>query len=243
MLHLGCSGYSYADWVGPFYPRGTKPAEMLEVYAQRFRTVEINSTYYRLPGARTFEGMARRVGPDFRFSVKLPGDITHKGKLEPAADFLRVTRPLADSGKLACVLAQFPFSFKNGQDQRGYLARLAASLPALRLVVEFRHVSWQAEPVYRFLGDLGLSVAAVDAPDLPGLPRGEARAVGRVAYLRFHGRNAGQWFEHDQALEESTDDLFIYFNNHFEGKAPANALQLAELLGKPLPMAPTGLFS
>lgn len=265
MIHMGCSGYSYADWVGPFYPPGTRPGDMLELYAERFRTVEVNATYYRLPGVKTFQGMARKVPPDFRFAVKLPGDITHRGQLAIAADFLAVTAPLSEAGKLGCVLAQFPFGFRNGQDQRAYLGRLVKRLPGQRLVVEFRHASWQVDAVYRFLGDLGLSVAAVDAPDLPGLPAGDAPAVGSPGYLRFHGRNAGKWFEHERAeerydyryakdelagwveriraLESATDELYIYFNNHFRGQAPANAAELAELLGKPLPMARDRLFS
>ena len=265
MIHLGTSGYSYSDWIGPFYPGRTKPGDMLELYAERFRSVEINSTYYRLPGARTFAGMAKRVGPDFRFAVKLPGDITHKGLLETSTAFCEVTRPLADAGKLACVLAQFPYSFKNGQDQRAYLGQLVKRLPGMRVVVEFRHVSWQIDAVYPFLAGLGLSLAAVDAPELPGLPRGEARAVGRIGYLRFHGRNAEKWFEHDRAeerydyrystaelaswvarireLEEATEELYIYFNNHFRAQAVDNAVQLADLLGEPLPMASGRLFS
>lgn len=264
-MRIGCSGYSYADWVGPFYPPGTRPGDMLELYAQRFGTVEVNSTYYRLPGVKTFQGMSRKVPRDFRFAVKLPGDITHRGRLEPAADFLRVTAPLAEAGQLGPVLAQFPFAFKNGQDQRAYLGRLKEAMPGVALVVEFRHESWQVPAVARFLEDRGLALAAVDAPELPGLPRADATAVNRLGYVRFHGRNAGKWFEHDRAeerydyryssreledwtariraVEAATDELYIYFNNHFRGQAPANAGELAELLGKPLPMASGRLFT
>lgn len=264
-MRIGCSGYSYADWVGPFYPPGTRSGDMLGVYAERFSTVEVNSTYYRLPGVKTFQGMSRKVPGDFRFAVKLPGELTHQGSLAIATDFMRVTAPLAESGKLGPVLAQFPFAFKNVQDQRGYLTRMRAALPGLTLVVEFRHASWQIEPVYRFLAEHDMSLAAVDAPALPGLPSGEARPVGRLGYVRFHGRNAEKWFEHEraeerydysyskrelegwvgrvEALAEATDEVYVYFNNHFRGQAPANAFQLAELLGKPLPMASGRLFS
>lgn len=264
-MRIGCSGYSYADWIGPFYPPGTRAGDMLELYAQRFSTVEVNSTYYRLPGVKTFQGMSRKVPRDFRFAVKLPGDITHRGMLEPAADFLRVTAPLAEAGQLGPVLAQFPFAFQNGQDQRAYLGRLRDALPGVRLVVEFRHASWQVPAMYRFLEERRLAVAAVDAPALPGLPEAQAAAVSRLGYVRFHGRNAGKWFEHDRAeerydylysdaelqgwvekiraVEAATDEVYIYFNNHFRGQAPANAGELAELLGKPLPMLSGRLFS
>lgn len=271
-IHIGTSGYSYADWIGPVYPPGTKPGDMLELYAERFRTVEVNATYYRLPGVKTFEGMRKRAGPGFRFSVKLPGDVTHRGDLELVDRFVEVTRPLTEAGALACVLAQFPFAFRNSQDARSTLARLAERLAerfaerltGAPLVVEFRHASWQVEPVYAFLAEHRLSLAAVDAPALPGLPRPEARATGPIGYLRFHGRNAAQWFDHERAeqrydylyepeelsgwidriraLEDATDELFIYFNNHFQGKAATNALQLANLLGEPIQPAPGRLF-
>ena len=265
VMRIGCSGYSYSDWIGPFYPPGTRAGDMLELYAQRFGTVEVNSTYYRLPGAKTFQGMSRKVPRDFQFAVKLPGDMTHRGLLAQAGDFLRVTTPLVEAGQLGPVLAQFPFAFKNGQEQRAYLTRLAQALPGLRLVVEFRHESWQVDAVPRFLADQGLGLAAVDAPALPGLPKGEAHAVAGLGYLRFHGRNSEKWFQHERAeerydyrysapeladwtarirhLQEATDDLYIYFNNHFRGQAPANAGELAELLGKPLPLTSGRLFS
>lgn len=264
-IHIGTSGYSYADWIGPVYPPGTKARDMLELYAERFRTVEINATYYRLPGARTFEGMVRRVGPSFRFSVKLPGDVTHRGDLALVDRFVDATRPLADAGKLACVLAQFPFAFKNTEDSRSALARLAERLRGAPLVIEFRHASWQVDAVYAFLAQHRLSLVAVDAPALPGLPRPEARATGPIGYLRFHGRNAAQWFDHERAeqrydylyepgelagwvdrvraLEAATEELFIYFNNHFQGKAATNAMELANLLGEPIPPAPGRLFA
>jgi uncharacterized protein YecE (DUF72 family) len=265
MIHIGTSGYSYQDWIGPVYPPGTKAGDMLELYAERFRTVEVNATYYRLPGAKTFAGMVKRAGPGFRFSVKLPGDVTHRGDLDLVDRFVEVTRPLTDAGVLACVLAQFPYAFQNARDSRAYVARLAERLRGAPLVVEFRHSSWQVDPVYAFLREHRLSLAAVDAPALPNLPRPEARATGPIGYLRFHGRNAEQWFEHERAeqrydylytpdelsgwlerirtLEAATEELFIYFNNHFQGKAATNALQLANLLGEPLPPAPGRLFS
>lgn len=265
VIHLGTSGYSYADWVGPVYPPGTRPGDMLELYAERFRTVEINSTYYRLPGTKTFAGMSKRVGRSFRFSVKLTGEVTHEGDLAGVDRFLEATRPLTDAGQLACVLAQFPYRFHNDERSRSYLARLAERFSGPQLVVEFRHASWQVEPVYTFLAQHRLSLAAVDAPALPNLPRPEARVTGPIGYLRFHGRNAEQWFEHERpwqrydylytpeelsgwverirTLEAATEELFIYFNNHFQGKAATNALQLANLLGEPLPPAPNRLFS
>jgi uncharacterized protein YecE (DUF72 family) len=252
MIRLGTSGFSYADWVGNFYPVGTRKEQMLELYARRFDTVEINSTYYRLPGKKTFESFARRVGSSFRFSVKLPGDITHKGQLQMTRAFVEVVAPVVEAGKLACVLAQFPQAFKNTQEHRRYLADLASSLPSLPLVVEFRDSSWQLPAVETYLRSLKLGSTCVDEPALPGLMRPVARATGEIAYVRFHGRNEAKWYEHERSeerydylysrseleewvqrvhrLEQEAQDVYIYFNNHSAGKATTNAADFAEML-------------
>jgi uncharacterized protein YecE (DUF72 family) len=252
MIRLGTSGFSYTDWVGTFYPTGTKKEQMLELYARRFDTVEINSTYYRLPGRKTFESFARRVGDTFRFSVKLPGDITHKAQLSQTKAFVEVLTPVVDAGKLGCVLAQFPHSFKNTEEHRRYLANVARALSSMPLVVEFRDSSWQIPAVDGFLKNLHVGCANVDEPALPGLMRPTERATSPLAYVRFHGRNETKWYQHERSeerydylylrseladwiqrvtrLEQEAEDVYIYFNNHASGKATTNAVDFKEML-------------
>ena len=115
-ISVGTCGFSYADWVGNVYPAGTKNIEMLEIYAGLFPTVEIDSTYYRVPGIATFASMAKRTPAGFRFTAKLPGTATHLrtegGVHEDVRAFRRNIAPLVDEGKFACALMQFPNSFR-----------------------------------------------------------------------------------------------------------------------------------
>ena len=140
-VRVGTSGYSFADWVGPFYPSRTKPADMLKFYQRHFNTVEINATYYRIPPVSTMQRMVERTPNDFRFMVKLPGSLTHKrdGDLYSAAAFQKSISPMIESGKFAGALAQFPFSFRFAENSRGYLKWLRDALGGVPLFLEFRH--------------------------------------------------------------------------------------------------------
>lgn len=253
---IGTSGYSYKDWVGPFYPPGLPERQMLAFYAQRFPFTEVNATFYRLPPARTFEGMLRHVPAGFLFTIKAYRTLTHEretGSERDARLFREALRPLEEAGRLGAVLLQFPYAFKNEAAERGWLGRLREWLPDLPLVVEFRHEGWFREATYAWLRSLGLGFTSVDAPPLRGLPRPVAVATSRIAYVRFHGRNAARWWSHGAAYERydylyraeeleewlprvrelaaRSDRLFIAFNNHYQGQAVVNARMLARLLG------------
>jgi uncharacterized protein YecE (DUF72 family) len=262
MIRVGTSGYSYTDWVGPVYPAGTRPDRMLDLYCRRFSTVEINSTYYRLPGARMFDSLVRRSPDGFLFTVKLPGDVTHGGDLACAASFREVVRPLVDAGRFGCALAQFPFAFRNTGENRAYLARLHDALSGMAAAVEFRHESWQIPAVRSFLQGHGFGTACVDQPDLPGLMRREAWCTAGLGYVRFHGRNRRKWFEHERAIErydylytkdelagwlpgirklsEDAREVFVFFNNHASGQAVSNASDLVEMLAEAPSPSPSG---
>src|SRR3954449_2182700 len=119
MIHIGTSGYSYADWKGPVYPDNIKDNEMLAFYSQQFNTTEINYTYYRMPAARTLAAMAAKVPDDFVFTVKASKELTHERELDEEMGtpenfklFREALTPLIDEGKFGAVLAQFPNSFK-----------------------------------------------------------------------------------------------------------------------------------
>ena len=258
MIYLGTSGYSFRDWVGPFYPPGVRSAEMLPHYARSFSAVEINATYYRIPPPRIFARMAERTPPGFRFTVKLPAAATHERVRDPAVfdAFLSAVTPLEQAGKLYGFLAQFPSSFRPGEESYAHLEFLRARLSQRSLFAEFRHESWARSATFALLESLGVGFCAVDEPRLPGLFPPIVRPTGPVGYVRLHGRNADAWWSGDgssrydylyndrelaawataiRQLEAHSRDTFVFFNNCHAGHAARNALRMAEILEIPLP--------
>lgn len=208
MVLIGTSGYSFPDWVGPFYPPGTTRAGMLDYYVQQFPAVEVNATYYRIPPPPTLAAMERKTPAGFEFVVKANAAMTHEGSADPALydSFRRAIEPVARAGKLSGLLAQFPWAFRRGAKEEEHLRAMKRLLPDAPLFVEFRHKSWIAEDVFQFLEREGLGYVSVDEPDLPGLVPPVARATTEAAYVRFHGRNRANWWasarrERDAAAE------------------------------------------
>lgn len=255
---VGTCGFSYRDWVGPFYPAGTKSADMLEYYARRFSAVEIDSTYYAIPKPQLFERMAARTRAAFTFTVKAPGSITHvPADAEPAKTeigaFLECLQPLIESRKLGAVLAQFPHSFRPDADGRTRLEELRTWWPRLPIVCEFRHRDWQRDDVLVSLRELGMGWCNVDEPQFSSLMRPGAEVTSEIGYVRFHGRNYEKWWRQERASHErysylygeqeleawipriadvagQTEKTFVFFNNHHLGRAADNALQMRRLL-------------
>lgn len=255
MIYVGTSGFSFRDWVGPFYPPGTPSGKMLEHYAQVFPAVEINSTYYRMPDPRVLAGIAERTPRTFRITVKTPAAITHQrtGEPGPFQAFLRVIEPLQSVGKFHGALAQFPFQFRNSPENQDYLRTMRDRLAGLELFVEFRHDSWNQDEVLALLRELELGFVSVDEPPLPGLFPPRLEIAGPVAYVRLHGRNATHWWGSDghrrydylyseEELREwarrihkassAARDTFVFFNNCYGGSAAQNAGQMTLLLGQ-----------
>ncbi|MEJ5199662.1 MAG: DUF72 domain-containing protein [Anaerolineae bacterium] len=252
MIRIGTSGFSYPDWVGTVYPAGLPAWEQLAFYAREFSTVEINMTYYRVPDKRTVEGWIRRTPDDFLFSVKAFQGLTHERDAPDFPGFVAAVRPLVEAKRLACVLAQFPYSFHPEPTNREYLARLRDGLRDLPVVIEFRDAGWVHEDTFALLRRLNLGFCSVDEPRLPGLMPPVAVATGPVAYVRFHGRNAAKWYDHKEAWQRydytySVDELrewvpklrqldraapltLVYFNNHRGGQAVRAARDLGQLL-------------
>lgn len=254
-VRVGTSGYSFKDWVGPFYPAGIRPADQLRFYAQRFDCLEVNVSYYRVPDAKLLEGMARRTHECFAFIVKLHGDMTHRASRDDALyrDFREALVPLRERGCLHGVLAQFPYRFKNTQDNRGFVAALRERFHDVPLYVEFRHVGWVVEPTFAWLRNLEVGYVSVDEPQLAELVPPVACATTDVGYVRLHGRNEKTWFESGPAAGDRYDylyrddelrewaqrirdlsgdvrQIFVFFNNCHAGKAPANAQTMQSLL-------------
>jgi len=252
MIKIGTSGFSYPDWIGTVYPEGLPAREHLAFYAAEFPTVEINMTYYRVPDPRTTQGWARRTPESFLFSVKAFQGLTHDREDPDFAGFAAAMQPLVQAGKLACILAQFPYSFHPTPANRDYLKRLRDGLGDLPAVVEFREAGWLSQETFDLLRSLRLGFCSVDEPRLKGLMPPVAIATGPVAYVRFHGRNAAKWYNHQEAWERynytySTDELrewaprirqldaaaeltLVYFNNHYAGQAVRGARDLGQLL-------------
>ena len=234
---IGTSGWNYPHWKGAFYPDDLPDDQWLGWYAERFDTVEINATFYRLPTVQTLDAWQDAVPPGFRFAVKASRYITHMKKLkdprESTARFFEAIDRLGD--RLGPVLFQLPPKWHCNLD------RLAAFLEALpegyRYAFEFRDTSWWDDPVFECLREHGAAFCLFDlAGQAP--PR---RITGDLVYLRLHGPDApyegrysdGALRNWAEAIREWSDDgraVHCYFDNDAAGQAPADARRLADLL-------------
>jgi uncharacterized protein YecE (DUF72 family) len=252
---IGTSGYSYPDWVGDFYPTGTRPGKMLNYYCQHFPLVELNYTFYRPPTVSALAAQADKTPEGFQFLVKVPQTISHELRREDIPSFRLAAGELARRGRLLGVLLQLPQSCHHGKKTLPWLESVAESLQGLRPAVEFRHRSWVRPEIPEWLAERGLDLVAVDAPDLPGLyPSGWVQS-GRRAYVRFHSHNASNWYTGDKerydylysdtelgewvdaaaAAERETDEGLFLFNNCHRGQAVVNARRLVELFASRFP--------
>ena len=253
-IRIGTSGFSFDDWVGPVYPEELPKRQWLSYYAREFSTCELNFSYYRIPDARTLDQIAAKVPQGFLFSIKAYRGITHEREdPEPQMDrFSSALAPLINQKKLACVLAQFPYSFHANPTNRDYLQRVREGLADLPVVVEFRSREWISGQTFQEFKALDLGFCCVDQPRFRNLIPPVAVATGPVAYVRFHGRNRAKWWEHEEAWErydysysdaeleewvpkiQSLDDevplTLVYMNNHWQGQAVGSARQLRALM-------------
>jgi uncharacterized protein YecE (DUF72 family) len=236
-LRIGCSGWVYKDWTGPFYPEGTRDRERLEYYATRFDTAEINASFYRLPSEKMVEGWATRAPDRFLFAWKVSRFITHNKKLKDCQDPVALVygrmAPLGD--KLGPSLIQLPPQLRRN-DAR--LAGFLELLPKGRHTVEFRHPSWYDPEVFKILGDFDASLCISDHHHAPAPWSRTASWV----YVRGHGpggRYAGRyseaelshWAERIAAWRAEGCDVYAYFDNDIKSAAPFDAQALKALCG------------
>ena len=259
-LLVGTSGFSYPDWKGPFYPESLPKAGMLSYYSTVFSQVELDFTYYQMPGKRTIAGLERKTPADFLFCVKAHKTMTHEFSrdFEKAAEvfksFVEALEPFIITRKLGCILAQFPWGFKNSCANLEYLDFFRRELAGLPVVVEFRNTEWLRKETFYFLHDKDFGYCCVDEPRLKGLLPPVALATSKIGYVRFHGRNAAKWWPrlhqepwerynylYSQAeLEEwvpkirklvrKTEQTFVLMNNCHAGHAVINARMFQEIL-------------
>jgi uncharacterized protein YecE (DUF72 family) len=283
MIHVGTSGWSYptgkGTWNGVFYPVGGKGRsrargkfDELAFYAEHFDTVEINSSFYRTPTPDTAKGWAARTPRGFEFSLKLFQKFTHPEMFHKATgqdpwelgqkdvdEFRAALDPLASAHKLGALLAQFPASFKNEPDTRGYLEWLLQQFREYSVAVELRHRSWSDDPVetLKLLDAFSAAWAQIDEPKFRySIRQNLIPNVKSFYYLRLHGRNAKEWWKHEksedrynylysnqelepiaeavEAASAKVKKAYLYTNNHFSAKSVANAAVLKHKLGQPV---------
>jgi uncharacterized protein YecE (DUF72 family) len=260
-------------------PRGRGRFDELRFYAEHFDTVEVNSSFYRIPSQQTTASWARRTPAGFEFALKLFQKFTHPEMFHKATgadpldldttdvdEFRAAIDPLASAGKLGPLLAQFPASFKDEPDNRAYLEWLLDQFSDYEVAVELRHATWSdaARDIAKLLGEFGAAWAQIDEPKFKGSIRQNLRPnVKTFYYLRLHGRNAAQWWKHDnsedrynylysaaelapfaEAVKEATrrevKKAYLYANNHFSAKSAANAAILKHQVGQAVPGDYTG---
>lgn len=253
-IHLGTGGWSNDDWLGILYPEGTAKRDYLSVYARHFHAVELNSSFYAIPGIKAFEGMLRNSGGRVRFAVKAHRSFTHdRDATRDLAQRLRESvAPLRDAGMLGPILLQFPYSFHRTAANRRWLAEAVAWFEDETLAVEFRNEAWHVDAVRASFREMGLSWVSVDYPQVRGMPAPELVVTSPIAYLRMHGRNEDAWYgassaaaRHDyryardelrswvQWIAEAREELeqvYVMMLNTTKGHAIHDLRTLAELL-------------
>lgn len=259
-VYVGPAGWKYDDWAGMVYParrrRGFHEAAWLAEY---FDTIEINTSFYApLRPAHCWNWVERVAhNPRFQFTAKLWQRFTHEAAA--TAEDEKLTREgfdlLMGAGKLGAVLLQFPFAFHNTRENREYLADLLERFRAYPLVVEVRHATWNEKGFYEMLHERGVGFCNIDQPLIGRSLKPSERATSGIGYVRLHGRRYDTWFTDDpqspmeerynylysaeelepwaqriEKVRERATTTFVITNNHFEGKAVVNALQLLSIL-------------
>ena len=289
-VRIGTCSWADDALVKSWYPPGVPPRDRLAYYAERFSTVEVDSTYYRVPDLKMVQGWADRTPPGFVMHVKafglmtrhpvkleqLPPDlrekmpVDHRGRVDRPPrelraqvfrEFLDALAPLRSTGKLGGILFQLPPYVVWKPSSLDYLEWAHAELGGDRMLAEFRHRSWFEEDVreelLRWLEERGIAYVAVDAPkvDAKNVPATVIAATAPLAYVRFHGRNAGTWnkrgggaaerFDHLYSEDElaewveplrelagQAEEAYAFFNNNNVTNGVAQAPAGAELLAK-----------
>jgi uncharacterized protein YecE (DUF72 family) len=244
-------------------PRGFHEASYLAKY---FDTIEINVSFYRPIPAKTADAWLEQVqqNENFRFTAKLWRGFTHDRNASAAdeKEFKEGVTPLLEAGRLGALLLQFPWSFRNTQENREYITRLRGQFSEYPLVLEVRHASWSEPGTLDMLEQLDLGLCNIDQPLFKTSIKPSAVTTSSIGYVRLHGRNYQSWFTENRhvgerydylysiaeldpwldrvkAVEHAAKDTYVVTNNHFLGKAVVNALEISSILrGQPVPVPP-----
>jgi uncharacterized protein YecE (DUF72 family) len=240
LIRIGTSGWVYGDWRGRFYPAGLPQSRWLSYYAERFDTVELNATTYRLPKPEQVRRWCEAVPAPFLYTVKLSRLITHRKTLHARVDeFIENYMHRAacfDAGKVAQILVQFPpYLQRDDAHLRAFLDKLPRHH---RYVVEFRHPSWLDRAVERLLSEREMAYCV---HDYPGCRTPDIVTTSALAYVRLHGytalyagnyprRSLQYWARRIRNLAGQASDVYVYFNNDTRAAAPHDAALLREML-------------
>jgi uncharacterized protein YecE (DUF72 family) len=231
MIWVGTSGYNYPEWKGTFYPPTLPAAKMLPYYAERFPTVEINYTFYRMPTERILDGWSQSTPARFRLTLKAPKRITHDARLRDCADRVRQFLETASTlgPKLGALLFQLPPTLK--KDVALFDAFLDALPPQVCAAFEFRHASWLDEEVYARLRVRNLALCVADSEKL------STPVVITADYGYFRLRDEGytpddirRWADTIRTEAGACGNVFVYFKHEESGKGPEFARMLLEHL-------------
>ncbi len=235
--HIGTSGFYYEHWRGLFYPEELPKSRFFDYYVHHFSTVEMNSTFYHLPKAKTIEHWLENSPEYFLFSLKAYRGITHYKKLVDVKSdlyaFFHLIKPLKP--KIGAILFQLPPSLHLDIPKLADFLHLLP--PSYRYAIEFRHDSWYCEEIYELLRHYNVALCIHDF----GQKRSPFVQTAHHLYIRFHGTNgryAGsyddetlkEWVSRLKPLCKSGHDIFCYFNNDYEGAAVQDALRLRSFL-------------
>ena len=229
---MGTSGYNYPEWRGSFYPEKFSTNKMLAFYAERFPTVEINYTFYRIPNEKLLAGWAEGTPEHFTFTLKAPRRITHDSKLQRCEDLTRTFCRTADTlgPKLATLLFQLPPTFKKDLD---VLRAFTELLPeGTRAAFEFRHPSWHDGPVFDALRARNLALCIADSEKMST----PIEVTADYVYVRlrdegYQDEDVARWAQTIRTLP-GAGTAFVYFKHEEQGLGPAFAKRLIELVGR-----------
>jgi uncharacterized protein YecE (DUF72 family) len=228
-VYAGSSGYSYKEWKGPFYPKDLPDAQMLRFYGERFRTVEINNTFYRMPKASVLEEWAASVPADFKFVIKASRQITHIKRLKEVNDSVSYLLKVAGvlNERLGPLLFQLPpYLKKDAERLREFLGLLPKGT---RAAFEFRHQSWFDDETFGLLREHGAVLCIAEAENDLVIPFVSTADWG---YLRLRRPDYGdpelkEWMQ--KLRQQNWGDVFVFFKHEDEGKAPLMAKRFMEL--------------
>ncbi|MFI5370420.1 MAG: DUF72 domain-containing protein [Candidatus Eisenbacteria bacterium] len=243
---LGTQGFSYPDWIGSFYPPGSRQEDYLPFYAQVFDTVELDTTFYHPPRASVVRSWARHTPETFRFAAKVPQRITHDARLsqmgEHLDEFFKALEPLGP--RLGPLLVQMPAEFLRDPDTVGLLDRFLSVTPAgARLAVEFRHASWHTEATVELLRRHGAALAWTEWRELPRFVHvtadflylrllGDRREILRYDRVQIdRAASFETWHAAITRALPEVREVYGYFNNHWAGHSPASANEMKRRLG------------
>ena len=270
-VYIGPAGWQYKDWQGIAYPQ-PKPKGFKELrYLSDFvNVVEVNSSFYKIPSPNSVQewlGLVRYKS-NFKFSIKLFQGFTHRHfdyTRDEVLAFSKSIEALQRDNRLAALLIQFPWKFKNTPEALERVLKISRDFSMFPCAVEFRHASWMTDDIYKQFQDSHISFVNIDEPaHNQSLPQSDI-VTSPIGYIRFHGRNSENWFKDNvgqdqrynylyndsemyswldsiKRIRDRTEMLIIIFNNHFKGQALVNGIQLGAVLEEKKPVAPVTLL-